>query len=75
MKPEPSKLAPLVIAYHQKFGDHVPEPVLRQVDARALVALVQGSLATGVPISEAEWCGDSPFEFPPGGCILREENT
>ena len=40
-----------------------------------LAALIQDSLATGVPISEAEWCEDTPYEFPPGGCILREENT
>jgi hypothetical protein len=75
MKSEPSKLASLVIAYYEKFGDQVPEVTLRHVDAGDLAALVQNSLATGVPISEADWCCDAPLEYPPGSCILREENT
>ena len=75
MKPEPSKLARLVVAYYQKFGNHVPEVALRQVDAGDLAALVQGSLATGVPISVAEGCYDSPLEYAPGGCIICEEDT
>ena len=75
MKPEPSKLAPLLIAYYEKFGNHVPEVVLRQVHAEDLAVLVQDALAAGVPISEAEWCDDSPFELPPSGCIIREEST
>ncbi len=75
MKPEPSKLAPLVIAYYEKFGDHVPGVALRQFDAGDLAVLIRGSLATGVPISEAEWCYDAPLEYAPGGCIIREEDT
>ena len=75
MKPEPSTLARLVIAYHERFGRHVPEPALRRVDAGTLASLIQDALATGVPIAEAEGCYDSPFEFPLGGCILREENN
>ena len=75
MKPEPSKLTPLVIAYYEKFGDHVPEVALRQVDAGGLAVLIRGSLTTGVPISEAERCYGAPLEFAPGGCIIREEDT
>ena len=75
MKPESSKLARLVVAYYQRFGDHVPEVALRQVDAGDLAALIQDALATGVPISDAERYCDSPLDYPPGGCILHEENT
>ena len=75
MKPEPSKLAGLVVAYYQRFGDHVPEVALRQVDAGELTALIRRSLAAGVPISEADRCYDSPLEYPPGGCIIRDENA
>ena len=75
MKPEPSKLARLVVAYYETFGHHVPDAALRQVDAGDLASLIQDALATSVPISEAEWCCDAPLEYPPGGCILREENT
>jgi hypothetical protein len=55
MRAERSKLARLVIAYHERFGRHVPEPALRRVDAGLLAALVQDSLVTGVPISEGEF--------------------
>jgi hypothetical protein len=75
MKPEPYKLAPLVIAYYEKFGDHLAEAVLRKFDAGELAPILQVSLATGVPISEADWCYDSTLEYPPGGCIIREENA
>ena len=74
MKFEPSKLARLVIAYHEKFGRHVPESALRLRDAGDLAAILQDSLANGAPISET--CGgwDSPMEFSPRGCIVREES-
>ena len=75
MKPEPSKLAPLVIAYHEKFRDHVPEAVMRQFDAGELAAILQDALATGAPISEADWRYDSPLDYPPGGCVLREDDA
>ena len=75
MKPEPSKLAPLVIAYYEKFGDHVPEATLRQVNAGDLAVLIQDSLTTGVPISADEWCCGAPLEYSPYGCILREDIT
>jgi|SRR5450631_1619328 hypothetical protein len=47
MRAELSKLARLVIAYHERFGRHVPEPTLRRVDAGRLAAFVQDSLVTG----------------------------
>jgi hypothetical protein len=74
MKVERSKLAELVIAYHARFGSHVPEPTLRRVDAGHLVALIQGSLASGVPLSEADWGWIVPRRYGPGGCIVRFEN-
>ena len=64
MKTEASKLAPLVIAYFGKFGQHVPEPVLRQLDARQLI---QESLGTGVPLPETGW---GPVYSPRGCCIV-----
>jgi len=73
MKREPSILAGLVIAYHERFGRHVPEPALRRVDAGLLTALLQESLATGVPISEGEFGWFKPPEYRLGGCILRDE--
>jgi hypothetical protein len=48
---EPSILARLVIAYHERFERHVPEAALRRVEAGLLAAIVQESLATGVPIT------------------------
>ena len=73
---EPSKLAQLVIAYHEKFGRHVPAPALRQLDAGDLAPMLQDSLATGIPLSETGWGWASPseFSFSPRGCIVREEN-
>jgi hypothetical protein len=70
MRVEPSKLAQLVIAYHEKFGRHVPEPALRLLDAGDLAATLQNSLATGVPLSETGWSWDSPMEFSPRGCCI-----
>ena len=72
MKAEPSKLAQLVIAYHEKFGRHAPEPALRRVDAELLAALIQNSLATGVPISEGEFGWLSRREYGPRGCMLHD---
>jgi hypothetical protein len=75
MKAEPSKLAQLVIAYHEKFGRHVPELTLRLRDAGDLAAILQDSLTTGVPLSETEWDRVAPFKFRPcGGCIVCDEN-
>jgi hypothetical protein len=76
MKSEPSKLARLVIAYHEKFGRHAPDSALRRGDARDLAAMLEDSLATGVPISEHEWGRTSPFQYSPRGCtvIVRGEN-
>jgi hypothetical protein len=73
MRVEPSKLAPLVIAYHEKFGRYVPAQALRLLDAGDLVPIVQDSLATGVPLSETGWA--SPIEFSPRGCIMDERAT
>ena len=69
MKPEPSKLARLVVAYYEKFGHHVPEAALRQVDARDLAAMLEKSLAAGVPIAETKSGSVWPWEFSPRGCI------
>jgi hypothetical protein len=74
MRAEPSKLARLVIAYHERFGRHVPEPALRRAEAGRLVALIQDSLATGVPIPEGEFGWVRLPEYRPGGCILPDEN-
>lgn len=74
MNPERSTLACLVVAYHERFGRHVPEPALRRVDAGLLSTLLQDSLATGVPISEGEFGWFRPLDFRPGGCIRREES-
>ena len=71
MGAEPSKVARLVIAYFEKFGRHVPEPTLRRVDAGHLAALIQNSLASGVPLSEADWGWIVPRQYGPGGCIVR----
>ena len=73
MRAEPSELARLVVAYRERFGRHVPEPALRRVDAGLLAALIQDSLATGVPISEGEFGWFKPPEYSPGGCILRDD--
>ena len=73
MNPEPSTLARLVITYRQRFGRHVPEPALRRVDAGLLAALIQDSLATGMPIPEGEFGWVRPPEYRRGGCILRDE--
>ena len=51
MRVEPSKLARLVVEYHEKFGHHVPESVLRVLDAGTLAPMLQDALATGVPLS------------------------
>jgi hypothetical protein len=64
---KPSKLAQLVIAYQERFGGHVPAPVLRLLDA---APIIQDALATGVPISETGLAWASPIEFSPRGCIM-----
>jgi hypothetical protein len=74
MKSERSKLAHLVIAYHKQFERHVPEAALRRVDAVALAAMLENSLATGEALAEAEWSHVLPMEFGPGGCIVRDES-
>jgi hypothetical protein len=68
MRGEPSKLAQLAIAYHKKFGRHVPESCLRLHEAGELATVLQRSLATEVPLSEAVRA--SPFEFSPRGCCV-----
>jgi hypothetical protein len=70
MSVEPSKLVQLVIAYHEKFGRHVPAPALRLLNAGDLAAILQDSLATGVPLLETGWGRASPIEFNPRGCIV-----
>jgi hypothetical protein len=61
-----SKLAQLVIAYHEKFGRYVPARVLRLLDA---APIIQDSLATGVPLLETGWGWASRFS-PRGGCCF-----
>ena len=73
MRAEPSLLAQLVITYHEKFGRHVPESALRLLAAGDLAAMLRDALATNVPLAETGWGPDSPFEFSPRGCIVREE--
>ena len=73
MKYEPSKLAGLVTAYHERFGRHAPEPALRRVEARLLADLIQDSLTSGVPISEGEFGWFSPRQYPKGGCMLGHD--
>jgi hypothetical protein len=68
MRPEPSKLAHLVIAYYEKFREHVPESALL-LDAGELAPILQDSLATGVPLDEAAWIPASPYS-PRGCCIF-----
>ena len=74
MKVEPSKLSQLVIAYHARFGRHVPEPTLRRVDAGHLAGLIQGALASGVPLSEADLGWIVRRGYRRGGCIVRFES-
>jgi hypothetical protein len=71
MNVEPSKLAQLVIAYYRQFGRHVPELALRHLDHGDVVARLQESLATGVPLSETGWGRRLP-EFSPRGCIVGD---
>ena len=47
MKPEPSRLAPLVTAYYEKFGRYVPESALRHLEHRS------GSASSG---GARRWC-------------------
>jgi hypothetical protein len=70
MRVEPSKLAQLVIAYHEKFGRHVPESTLRLLDASHLAEILRASLATNVPLAETGWSRASPMEFSPRGCCI-----
>ena len=73
MRAEPSKLARLVVAYHEKFGCHVPELALLALDAGDLAQILQDSLATGVPLSETGWGWASPIGFSPRGCCIFNE--
>jgi hypothetical protein len=75
MPSKPSKLAHLVIAYHEKFGRYVPAPALRLLDAGDLAPILQHSLATGVPLSETGWGSTSPMEFSPRGCCIMDERA
>ena len=70
MKREPSILAGLVIAYHERFGRHVPETALRLLDAGDLAAALQNSVASGVALPETGWGLQSEFHC----CVLRFEN-
>jgi hypothetical protein len=67
MRVEPSKLAQLVTAYQKRFDCHVPERVLRLLDA---AQIIQDALDTGVPLSETE-LGGASMEFSPRGCIIN----
>jgi hypothetical protein len=69
MRVELSKLAQLVIAYHEKFGRYVPARVLRLLDA---APIIQDSLATGVPLSETglDWAS---IEYSARGCCIVDE--
>ncbi len=75
MRAEPSKLAQLVMAYHQRFRRYVPESALRLLDPGALAAHLQDSLANGVPLSETGWGWASPLRYSPRGCIVRDESS
>jgi hypothetical protein len=76
MRVEPSKLARLVVAYHEKFGRHVPASALRVLDAGDLVPILQDALATGAPLPETGWDSAPPIGFSPprGCCIVCEES-
>jgi hypothetical protein len=74
MRTEPSKLARLVIAYYERFGRHAPEPALRHVDTGELAAMLEASLATGVPLAETGWAPTWKFEFGPRGCIVCDDD-
>jgi hypothetical protein len=74
MKPEPSTLARLVIAYHERFGRHVPESTFRHIDTGDLAAMPEVALTTGVPLAEAGWAPACRFEFSPRGCIVRDDD-
>jgi hypothetical protein len=71
MRVEPSKLAHLVIAYHEKFGRYVPAQALRLLDAGDLVPILLDALATNTPLAETGWGRDSSMEFSPHGCIMN----
>ena len=71
MRVEPSKLARLVVEYHEKFGHHVPESALRVLDAGTLAPMLQDALATGVPLSETGWDSAPLIGFSPRGCCIH----
>jgi len=78
MRVEPSKLAKLMIAYREKFGRYVPESALRLLAAEKLAAILQDSLATGVPLAKTGWDSSIEFgtrEFRLDGCIIPDENS
>lgn len=77
MRVKPSKLAQLVIAYHEKFGRYVPVAALRLLNAGDLAAILQDSLATNTPLAETDWYRASPmgFFFSPRGCCVVDEPT
>jgi len=68
VKPEPSRLARLVVAYHEKFGRHVPEPALRAVGAGVLASMIENALAISVSLVETDW--DPPCAYSPRGCCI-----
>ena len=74
MRAEPSLSAQFVITYHEKFGRDVPESAWRLLAAGELAAILQGSLATDLPLAETGWGRTSPLEFSPRGCIVRDES-
>ena len=70
MKVERSKLARLVVAYHERFGRHVPESAMRALDAGDLAPILENSLATGAPLAESGWQPDAQCGHSPRGCCI-----
>ena len=69
VRAEPSKLAQLVIAYYEKFGEHVPQSALL-LDAAELAPILQDSLVTGAPLAETGLNSASPIAYSPRGCCI-----
>jgi len=70
MKSEPSKLARLVVTYHERFGVHVPIGALQTLDAEKLAPLLETAIATGVALPESGWEPESRSIYPRGGCCI-----
>ena len=68
-----ARLARLVIAYHEKFGKHVPLEPMRTLRAADLVSLIQDSIAINIPMAETGWT--LPMEFSPRGCCIMDRAT